>query len=412
MLKDEQIQLLNILKESLRGKAYELPHMDNDSFVRLMKLSEMHQVLPLVCESIYQSACLNESSIFHAYKQHAIVSAAMQKVKIDEFLEMQKLMQEADLDPIVVKGTVCQFLYPKAYLRTSIDDDLFVPDEQFNACHRFLLDYGLVPDYPVSDLDAADEISYHKDNSTLYIELHRSLFSVDSDAYGSLNRFFDKAQEHTVQIQAEDADIRTLSPTDHFLYLILHTFKHFLHSGIGIRPVCDIGMFADHYYEEIDWAYIKECLATASAYDYTRALLHIIDRYLLPDTAYLSSINDWNITAVEEEPMLEDILESGVHGASSMSRLHSSNITLSAAADSSKNGILQSIFLPLKNMEGQYPYLKKAPFLLPYAWVQRIVTYVKETRTSQSSSMVESMEIGRERVKLLKKYGIIQEKNK
>ena len=73
---------------------------------------------------------------------------------------------------------------------------------------------------------------------------------------------------------------------------------------------------------------------------------------------------------------------------------------------------LHSLFLPLHAMEGRYPYLKKAPVLLPLAWAQRAFGYLKEQKAGKGAGkgegLLESVRIGEERIQLLKQYGIIR----
>ena len=57
---------------------------------------------------------------------------------------------------------------------------------------------------------------------------------------------------------------------------------------------------------------------------------------------------------------------------------------------------------------GRYPYLKEKPYLLPLAWVNRILKYGKETAGgSADNNAAQSIKIGNGRVALLKEYGII-----
>ena len=96
-----------------------------------------------------------------------------------------------------------------------------------------------------------------------------------------------------------------------------------------------------------------------------------------------------------------------------MSRKHSSGMTLNAVADDKKGkkagkGIIGTLFPSLKEMQTRYEYLRSAPFLLPAAWTGRIIKYGKEIRQSESESASQAMKIGKERVELLKKYGIIR----
>ena len=116
---------------------------------------------------------------------------------------------------------------------------------------------------------------------------------------------------------------------------------------------------------------------------------------------------------MDERAMLEDLLDSGVFGASSMSRKHSSNITLNAVSAEKQgrkagNGLLRTVFPPARQLAGRYPYLKEKPYLLPLAWVNRILKYGKETAGSPTdNNAAQSIKIGNGRVELLKKYGII-----
>ena len=59
-------------------------------------------------------------------------------------------------------------------------------------------------------------------------------------------------------------------------------------------------------------------------------------------------------------------------------------------------------------LAGRYPYLKEKPYLLPLAWVNRILKYGKETAGgSADNNAAQSIKIGNGRVALLKEYGII-----
>ena len=64
------------------------------------------------------------------------------------------------------------------------------------------------------------------------------------------------------------------------------------------------------------------------------------------------------------------------------------------------------------NMKHQYPWLKEYPFGLPLSWMFRIITYLKkrnqiDNTKNPTKDKPTEISIGIERVKLLKKYGII-----
>lgn len=68
-----------------------------------------------------------------------------------------------------------------------------------------------------------------------------------------------------------------------------------------------------------------------------------------------------------------------------------------------------AICLESQYLERRYPYLKKRPYLLPVAWVQRIVHYAGE-QSGADNSASGSIKLGKERIELMKRYGIIDEK--
>ena len=72
-----------------------------------------------------------------------------------------------------------------------------------------------------------------------------------------------------------------------------------------------------------------------------------------------------------------------------------------------KSSLLQSLFPPVRQLEGQYPYLKKSPWLLPAAWTARLARYGAEVLRREDSDAAETLRIGRERTELLRKLDIM-----
>ena len=199
------------------------------------------------------------------------------------------------------------------------------------------------------------------------------------------------------------------------LYLIFHSFKHFLHSGFGIRQVCDIGRFAEAYGQKIDWAFIKEQTKSFRADIFAVNLFEIGRNYLKfsyeAGGELYQFMNEYK-EVIDCDELLNDIFSAGIYGKSSESRVHSSLITLSAVSDEggSKSGnVLRAIFPSASELKGRYAFLEKAPILLPAAWVQRLVVYLTRQRGQKDNSMMESIEIGNHRVEIMKKYKIIKE---
>ncbi len=407
---------LQALKASLENR--QVPweeELTSEEWAALFKLADMHHVLPMIYEAVYHCpAAAKAGPMLMPYKMKTLQIVTLQAINTSEFLQLYTALRQAGVTPLVVKGIICRALYPQPDFRISADEDLLIPAEQFPLCHEAMLNFGMELMEPEQDILAAHEVPYVKQGSLLHIELHKSLFPPESEAYGELNGYFDSAFDRAVQEDIQGTPLLTMGYTDHLFYLICHAFKHFLHSGFGIRQVCDICIFANVHGKEIDWQQVLDNCREIRADKFTAALFMIGEKYLTFDGDAAGYPDAWREIPVDEMPMLEELLDSGVYGAGSMSRKHSSNITLNAVAADRQgkqagNGVLGSLFPSADKLSGRYPYLKEKPHLLPLAWADRIVKYRRETAASSgSNNAADSIRIGRERVELLKQYGIIK----
>ena len=396
---------LKALGAALKNEPLCEENISSEELLGLLQMAEAHQVLPMVFETVYGCAGLDQR-ILGYYRIRGMQLVAIQAQKTAEFLPLLAQLRSAGAKPLVIKGLVCRNLYPNPDFRMSSDEDLLVEPEQTEVCHRVLTECGLTTPDPQSQ---AYELGYHRPDSYQYIELHRSLFPQESEAYGDLNRFFVDAHSRAVELDG----IATLCPMDHMLYLILHAFKHFLHSGFGIRQVCDLTLFANRYGTEIDWKWILECCRQVRAEKFAAAMFRIGRKYLnlsLEESRYPLQ---WQAILVDENPLLEDILDAGVYGGSDMSRKHSSRLTLEAVSaqnrgEASSHGLLKSLFPTAQELEGRYPYLKDKPMLLPVAWTDRLVNYYIELAKTRANSPAESIRIGNERIDLLRQYEVLE----
>lgn len=407
-------QFLNIMRKALRGESLRRPtDLTEAEWIRLMDLAQSHHVLPLVYEAVHSLPELENAAFLLPIRQTVRQQIMIQTQKTCDFLELTRQLDAADLHPLVVKGIICRSLYPCPDHRISSDEDLLIPSALFASCHQAMLQYGMEPFGDSEASSARYEIPYRKKNGLLYIELHRHLFPPESAAYGDLNRFFQGVFQRSTIQTIDGVPVHTMGCTDHLFYLICHAFKHFLHSGFGIRQVCDIVMYANAYGAQTDWQEILNHCQVIHADRFAAALFQIGRKYLGFDPQKACYPSFWQDIAVDETAMLEDLLCSGVYGSSNRSRLHSSNITLDAVAarkQQKKTGsaVLVSLFPSARNLEKQYPYLKEHPYLLPAAWVSRICKYCIESKGSRQNNASEALKIGNRRVALLKEYGIIE----
>ena len=391
-------QFLHIAKAAVSSGALPAEKVD---WPAVFTLAGQQKLLPIVFEVARKTpAAAENAALFAAVKQQVIAQVLHQTMRASEFAGLYQNLRTAGLHPIVVKGQLCSRLYPQTDHRISADDDLLIPDGEFMACHEQLLANGLRTGTPADELSAADEVSYIKEGSPLYIELHRHLFDSAEDAHDELNHFF--ANLKPVEMDG----FLAMPPHEHLLYLLLHAYKHFVRSGIGARQFCDIGLWARAYHAEIDWQRLHEQCESVHAATFAAAAFRIARDYLGIEFDLPAP---WD-GSIGVEPLLHDSLCGGVYGSNDLTRLHSSTVTLNAVKASrtgEKISVLRTVFPKREYLERRYPYLKKRPYLLPVAWAQRLAHYASEKQSGADNSASGSIRLAKERIELMKRYDIM-----
>ncbi|MBR4659207.1 MAG: nucleotidyltransferase family protein [Clostridia bacterium] len=397
--------LTDALRCAMHGERVQWDSIEGEELSSLIELSREHRVLPMLAEAAYCCAAVKtHPRLYEQLISEARSQTVAQAQRTADFLLFYSFLNEKGLRPVITKGVMCRRLYPYPDQRTSVDEDLLIDPGQFRAYHGALIEFGmdLVDPESVSDF----ETSYVDRVKNLYIEVHKSLFDEDSKAYGDCNAPFAGALERSIETEYEGVKLRTLSHTDHMLYLLLHSYKHLLHGGFGIRQAADICMFGSRSGKEIDWKLIRTECEKLRIERFAAAIFTIGAEQLAIDKP--KAFAD---IAIGTEHLLLDMLSGGLYGVEDINRAHSSTLTIEAvAADRTgrrRKGAIASLFPPRRALEGRFGYLKKHPWLLPAAWAQRTWSYLTK-REHGPVSPSESLKIGRERIELLREYGIIE----
>ena len=388
---------LAVLSSALSGAPAVLTAREPENYAGLLTLAAEHKVLPQTVETLWASEPDNPALV--PWTARARKQVAAQTLRTEAFFALYDGLRQAGFHPLVVKGPVCGGLYPRPELRLSADFDLLVPPEEFDACCEYFRETGLAPTREPEPEDF--EIGWQNADNTLYIELHRQLFAPDSRTLGDFNALLASAMgQPRAYTLREGRTVDSLNPEAHLTYLLLHAYKHFIHSGFGIRQVMDIGLWAREYAGEIGWEKLTEKLREARALTFSAAVLKIARDAL---KISLSLPPDW--PDPDTLPMLEDLLSGGVFGTAEPERIHAASVT-AGAVDAGKNGkgsgLLSAVFPEKSYLQREYPYARRHPVLLPAAWAHRILRYgLGKGRPG------EALGVARERIRLLKTYEII-----
>ena len=364
------------------------------NYVSLYHLANNHHVSPLVYNCIYENNDI-PSELKQVWKKNVLTSVAGQALRSQVFLDVYKDFMKENLRVIVVKGIILRNLYPEPDFRPSNDEDIYVQEKDLKRIIDIFLKYKFVV---VNDKD--DVVILYDKYSGLCVEIHTSLFDKESEFFNRYQMHFDNVFDNLYEFNINKNVVYSLSHEQHFLFLSFHLIKHILHSGVGIRQIMDLFMYYKEYGKDMDISYIYDVYKKMeidyvmdNIFSFGKDTFELDDIYLKESYTY---INDY-------EELILDLLESGLYGKTSIERIHSANITVSAT--SGHNTLKNSLFPPLKTLKSRYTYLNKYPFLLPLAWITRITKYVLDRK---SGNKKETIDIGNKRVEMLKKYKVIK----
>lgn len=355
----ESEYLLHLLGAFLRQEAPEAP--GDVDWGRLTQLSKIHCVTGIlgymamswsICpddrlKAALRSACLNTISIFN--RRGALA---------DKLLGQ---LTGAGIDHIAMKGYVLRDYYPVPELRTYGDIDLVIRPEDRKRCDDLMRSLGYRLDH-----DWEPVYSYLRDEE--FYEIHTDIMEVDVSEKADCRAYFRAMWQHARQ--ASGCSCR-FTPEFHFLYMITHIAKHVVGSGAGIRMYMDVAAFICHFGDAPDWEYIRQELETLHLADFANAVLTLVRRCFgvesplplkpMPEEA-------WNA-------FLEFTVAGGVFGHvgrdSGTNSLKSQNRT--GERISRIGTFTRRLFPAAKTIESRYTYLQDKPWLLPAAWIHRLI---------------------------------------
>jgi hypothetical protein len=293
----------------------------------------------LICCSVkkIKKEYLPEQDLVSKFMNNMFSTVMVGAKQHNEFVCINNLMKKEGLTFIGLKGCIIRDIYPVPELRTMGDFDVLVKKEQLNEIKRIF-----------------------KDNN----------YKIENDAYGIVcskgtvnwEIFYTIANEFNINSRKWDEvffteiinndSLCSPKPTYFLTHLLVHTAKHLLGSGAGIRNLADIALYTRTYMDDIDFDIVEKSCKEQEYFDiYVQAS---------------------KVQRKKCDVFLDYMLLYGIYGKHDNTLL--SQLTKRQNQDDS---FVKKLFFPPKEtLEHRYKYLKKYPYLLPYAWINRVFSAV------------------------------------
>lgn len=346
--------LLSLLTEAVcepqnEKKEYSTP--TDEELSELYKLSKRHDVAHLAAYMLDARGLLSPSSPAtpKLQKQHMLAVYRYEQSRYALGVLCDTL-QAAQIPHLPLKGAILREHYPKAWMRTSCDLDVFVHREHLQAAIDALTANGAFRFEIIHSHDA----SLYAANGT-HVELHYDL--IEENEANQARRLLTDVWSYCTPV-AEGSMRYEMNDEMFYFYHVSHMAKHFEIGGCGIRSLLDTWILehrVPHDREKRDALLSEGALLTFA--NVTRELADI----------WFSGGEHNDLTRRTEAY----ILNGGMYGG----------LENRVAVEQHRKGgklryTLSRIFLPYEKLKFLYPTLQKHKWLCPFyevrRWIDRI----------------------------------------
>lgn len=250
--------LLNCISAALDGRECALT-LAPDDWTVLLRLAGEQKLLPLVYAAVRGTPALPPRPKRCAQPRAGRPCGRRRRRPCTRrrFCGSIRPLRAEGLAPVVVKGIVCRALYPQPELRPSSDEDLYLTAAEMPHFHAVLLRAGFVLTEPERDYRTAHEARYVHPDTGLVVEGHWALFPTEYAVYAALNVQLPDLMQRAQDWETGGVTLRVPDACDHLIFLLLHAFKHFISSGVGVRQLCDIALWMRRFGAQIDWQRVR-----------------------------------------------------------------------------------------------------------------------------------------------------------
>ena len=256
--------------------------------------------------------------------------------------------EKAGIKYIPLKGIIIKDYYPRKGMREFTDNDMLLEEKSIPAATKIMEKRG----YRSNINEDYTDCPFYKE-PIFNFELHRALFAKNVP----IAKYFKDPWKKAVKDNDSNYGYH-MTNEDFYIHVITHFYKHYAISrGAGLK------FFADFYYLQIgliesqkaDINYIKKELSKIGILEFYEKTVEMTERLFKGDETLFTS------------EMLLYVLSSGAYG----------NKSQEIANKIKNNGRVKywiSRLFPTKGyMVKVFPIIRKAPVLLPFLWIVRLV---------------------------------------
>lgn len=371
---------------------------------RFYYIAKKHNLVSLMEQAMEKMGFESDSDIWKRWlkeKNQLIYKSVLMDVEREA---IQDFFEENNIWYMLLKGMVIRKYYPAPELREMADNDILFDNKYSKEVYDFMTARG----YKSDDYNKGYHDEYLKPPAYNF-EMHRQL--VSSKERPKWYEYYKDVKSILIN-DANGKNQFYFSDNDFYVYFIVHTYKHFLNSGMGLRTVLDVYLYLNNLQDKLDFDYIEEQLKKLDAYDFEQtfrslafkmfgenakegnaAAYELQDSFDAKEQDMLRELFDakkqdklcgsfdakeqdkwWNSFDDKEHDMLSYILDAGTYGNLENSVAHKMGYTKGEkkkASDKAKY-IFRRLFPSMDTIEEFFPFFYKHKWAIPFLYIYRI----------------------------------------
>ena len=336
---DTAMLLISWIRSALRGERFQL---DGDvDWNALLAISARHNLQYIVAAAGLEHADLLTPELLQKMQKIYLQTDVICKSQSFEADRLMRLFSERGISVMPIKGICTRRRYPDGRLRSMGDLDFLYPAEKTGAVHAAMAELGY------EDFREGRKHDSYRLPPYIVVEMHRDMLAAENALYDYCSSAWSR-----VQHISEMRNVFRMTTEDEYVFNLIHFAEHLQEGGAGIRFVMDVFVY-EHI--EMDRAYLAGELQKTGLQTFYENVRAIAERWFgEPKTA---------LTEVQAR-LAAFLLDSGTFGIGS-------NSAAIAVSGGRVKSFLQLCFPGYRSMRSMFPWLEKAPALLPYSWALR-----------------------------------------
>lgn len=343
---------------------------------RIYYIAKKHNLVSIMAQAMEKLGFESDSDIWKRWlkeKNQLIYKSVLMDVEREA---IQDFFEKNNIWYMLLKGMVIRKYYPAPELREMADNDILFDNKYSKEVYEFMTARG----YKCDDYNKGYHDEYLKPPAYNF-EMHRQLVSSKErpkwyEYYKDVKSILIKDTNENRETAANSESNNTsnqfyFSDNDFYVYFIVHTYKHFLNSGMGLRTVLDVYLYVSNLQEKLDFDYIEEQLKKLDAYDFEQTFRSIAFKMFDEN---LEDRKWWDLFDVKEQEMLSYVLDAGTYGNLENSVAHKMGYTKGEKKKTSDKAkyIFRRLFPSMDTIEEFFPFFYKHKWAIPFLYIYRI----------------------------------------